>query len=212
MPTWPALEANDEEYDINTNTDVVVEEDDQNLQSNLQTDINIPNDIEAQETVDMNMEAIVEEDDQLQTVDMNMEASVEEDDHHLQSVAVENDNQETGLAATVTHTATPLASANQLSTSPFHLQHESFLYKLFAIMKFAVDTDRTDVISWTSDGLAFIVHDNARFASEVLTKYFRSNKLLNFDKNLNAWRFISISPKKRWDIFGGGKSFAHPSF
>ena len=94
----------------------------------------------------MNIDFTDEEDDK--HLDMN-DFTDDEDDQNLQpDTPVDNDNQKLGLAASVTPTATPLASVTQLSTSQIHSKTLTSPHKLFDLMKVAVDTDRTDVTHW----------------------------------------------------------------
>ena len=87
----------------------------------------------------------------------------------------------------------------------------TFPHKLFDMMKIDVDTVRTDVVAWTPNELEFIIHNHARFASDVLPDYFRPNIRRKFGMQLNAWGFICMNPSKQWQHFGG-KVYTHPSF
>ena len=51
---------------------------------------------------------------------------------------------------------------------------DQFPRKLFYIL---LREDKTGIISWMPRGIAFIIHDNDRFVSEILPRYFRHSKV-----------------------------------
>jgi len=61
----------------------------------------------------------------------------------------------------------------------------SFLEKLVKML----DDENPDIVSWTTDGEAFVICDQQRFAGEVLPKYFRSAKWNSFQRQLNLYNF-----------------------
>ncbi|KAK6797596.1 hypothetical protein RDI58_005298 [Solanum bulbocastanum] len=123
----------------------------------------------------------------------------DDDDHHQ----CDNRSNEVihGNAATVT-TATPRelfsSSSNhrnfQRRASPFVLK----IYEMLADIQFK------SLISWSNNGTSFIIHDNHKFAVEVLPRFFRHNNISSFVCQLNSYGFKKVS----WDKF----EFRHDCF
>jgi HSF-type DNA-binding len=63
-----------------------------------------------------------------------------------------------------------------------------------------------DVVSWQEGGKSFKVHDGARFASQVLPRYFNQTKFKSFQRQLNMYGFRRIQHGK---LKGG---YVHKSF
>ena len=87
----------------------------------------------------------------------------------------------------------------------------AFLAKLWALVN---DSSCDDLIAWDPSGSSFHVYDQARFAREVLPRYFKHNNFASFIRQLNMYGFRKISTiehgslkNERDDI-----EFAHPSF
>jgi heat shock transcription factor 1 len=87
----------------------------------------------------------------------------------------------------------------------------AFLAKLWALVN---DTSCDDLIAWDPAGGSFHVYDQARFAREILPRYFKHNNFASFIRQLNMYGFRKISTiehgslkNERDDI-----EFAHPSF
>lgn len=87
----------------------------------------------------------------------------------------------------------------------------AFLAKLWALVN---DISCNDLIAWDPTGNSFHVYDQARFAREVLPRYFKHNNFASFIRQLNMYGFRKISTiehgslkNERDDI-----EFAHPSF
>lgn len=87
----------------------------------------------------------------------------------------------------------------------------AFLAKLWALVN---DPTCDDLISWDAAGVSFHVYDQARFAREILPRYFKHNNFASFIRQLNMYGFRKISTiehgslkNERDDI-----EFAHPHF
>ena len=101
----------------------------------------------------------------------------------------------------------------QLKTSQIHSKKYPFPHKLFDLVSEATsDDDSSKVVSWSSDGTTFIVHDHAKFATEFLPTYFGHTQLRSFDRQLNYWGFETISPRTINNKSFGGKSWKHQFF
>jgi heat shock transcription factor 1 len=87
----------------------------------------------------------------------------------------------------------------------------AFLAKLWALVN---DPSCDDLIAWDTSGGSFHVYDQARFAREILPRYFKHNNFASFIRQLNMYGFRKISTiehgslkNERDDI-----EFAHPNF
>jgi hypothetical protein len=101
----------------------------------------------------------------------------------------------------------------KLKKSQIHSKKHPFPHKLFDLLKKAsVDDRSSEVVSWSSDGTTFVVHDHALFAAEFLPTYFGHTQFRSFDRQLNYWGFELISPKTINNKSFGGKSWQHPFF
>lgn len=87
----------------------------------------------------------------------------------------------------------------------------AFLAKLWALVN---DPTCDDLIAWDPSGGSFHVYDQARFAREILPRYFKHNNFASFIRQLNMYGFRKMSTiehgslkNERDDI-----EFAHPSF
>ncbi|XP_055804650.1 heat stress transcription factor A-6a-like [Solanum dulcamara] len=103
-------------------------------------------------------------------------------------------------AAAATDTARELFSSSsnrrnyQRRASPFVLK----IYEMLADIQFK------SLISWSNNGTSFIIHDNHKFAVEVLPRFFRHNNISSFICQLNSYGFKKVS----WDKF----EFRHDCF
>lgn len=92
-----------------------------------------------------------------------------------------------------------------------HSPITAFLAKLWALVN---DSSCDDLIAWDQSGSSFHVYDQARFAREILPRYFKHNNFASFIRQLNMYGFRKMSTiehgslnNERDDI-----EFAHPSF
>mmetsp|Transcript_46271 Transcript_46271/g.51736 ORF Transcript_46271/g.51736 Transcript_46271/m.51736 type:complete len:688 (-) Transcript_46271:99-2162(-) len=93
-----------------------------------------------------------------------------------------------------------------------HSKKYTFRDKLFDLLLDATSSGNTEVISWSSNGSVFVIHDHARFASEFLPTYFGHNKMRSLDRQLHYWSFETVSPTSINNRSFGGKSWKHPFF
>lgn len=99
----------------------------------------------------------------------------------------------------------------KLSQSQIHSKRYPFPNKLYDLMEKAT-LENSKVVSWSSDGTTFVVHDHARFEAEFLPTYFGHHQFRSFDRQLNFWYFETISPKSVNNTSFGGKTWKHPFF
>ncbi|KAJ6851173.1 heat shock factor protein 7 isoform X1 [Iris pallida] len=91
--------------------------------------------------------------------------------------------------------APPLPGAEQPLESQRSLP-TPFLSKTYNLVD---DPSVDDVISWNSDGSAFVVWRPAEFARDLLPKYFKHNNFSSFVRQLNTYGFRKIVPD-RWEF------------
>ncbi|XP_060195334.1 heat stress transcription factor A-6a-like [Lycium barbarum] len=118
------------------------------------------------------------------------------EDVHIDISMLKDDDQCDNRNKEVFHgnatTARELSSSSnrrnfQKRASPFVLK----IYEMLADAKF------NSLISWSNNGTSFIIHDNHKFAVEVLPCFFRHNNISSFVCQLNCYGFRKIS----WDKF-----------
>jgi hypothetical protein len=103
-------------------------------------------------------------------------------------------------------------SSSLITQAQIHSKKYPFPHKLYDLIADVISSGSTDVISWSDDGTEFIVHDHARFASEILPTYFGHQQMRSFDRQLNYWEFEKTNRTKITNKSFGGKSWKHPSF
>ena len=76
--------------------------------------------------------------------------------------------------------------------SPSNMQYISeglFPCKLHDLLDYAESCGMENVISWTNDGRAFIVHDQDKLVETLLPLFFGQTKYRSFHRQLNMWSF-----------------------
>ena len=98
-----------------------------------------------------------------------------------------------------------------------------FPCKLHDMIDYAERNNLDDVISWTPNGLSFVVHHPNRLVNELLPLFFGLTKYRSFRRQLNIWSFDTIHQDGHSDSgsIGGGNNwnsnnksllFQHPYF
>ncbi|KAL1497178.1 hypothetical protein ABEB36_008178 [Hypothenemus hampei] len=72
-----------------------------------------------------------------------------------------------------------------------------FIKKLWKIVN---DVKNEQIISWNKNGDGFVIHDQLRFISETLPKYFKHNQLSSFVRQLNLYDFHKTQPLEKEDF------------
>lgn len=85
-------------------------------------------------------------------------------------------------------------------------RHESFPEKLYRMIREAEESGMEHVLSWTSCGKSFEVHDIAAFEQEIIPHYFRHSRFASFRRQLNMYGF------KRVTASHGKAEFANTDF
>ena len=85
-------------------------------------------------------------------------------------------------------------------------QVPSFLTKTFDIVS---DPECDHIISWSDDGLSFVIHDTTMFLTEIVPKHFKHNNLASFIRQLNIYGFQKVGNKHvcefRHELFRRGE-------
>ena len=77
----------------------------------------------------------------------------------------------------------------------------SFIRKIFKIVS---SSKFRDIISWSEDGLSFIIKDEYNFTLSVIPKYFKHKNFSSFNRQLDMYDFHRAS--------GEAYEFSHPLF
>jgi hypothetical protein len=72
-----------------------------------------------------------------------------------------------------------------------------FPSKLFEMLEDADEKGFRHVVSWTSEGDGFMVHDTAAFMKQVTPQYFKQTKYKSFQRQLSLYGFTRIATGKR---------------
>ncbi|XP_063222256.1 heat shock factor protein-like isoform X1 [Bacillus rossius redtenbacheri] len=84
----------------------------------------------------------------------------------------------------------------------------AFIAKLWIMVE---DHETDDIISWSNQGRAFTVHDQATLAKELLPKYFKHGNVQSFVRQLNMYNFhkqVSLTSA----LTEESPTFYHPCF
>jgi len=65
----------------------------------------------------------------------------------------------------------------------------AFLSKLWQLVN---DEKNNGLVSWSSNGRSFIVHDQVKFSKEILPNYFKHQKMNSFIRQLNMYGFKKV--------------------
>ena len=75
---------------------------------------------------------------------------------------------------------------------------EPFPRKLYRMLEEAQVNGNQDVLSWSSDGKSFTIHEPKVFADTLMKAYFRQTKYKSFQRQLNLYGFKrEVNGKKR---------------
>lgn len=81
-----------------------------------------------------------------------------------------------------------------------------FIKKLWKIVN---DETNESIIAWNDNGDAIVIHDQLKFISETLPRYFKHNQLSSFVRQLNLYDFHKTQPLENSEYL---HQFTHPFF
>ncbi|XP_015065476.1 heat stress transcription factor B-3-like [Solanum pennellii] len=118
----------------------------------------------------------------------------------------DDDNQCDNRSNEVNHGNAAAATPRELFSSSsnrrnFQRRASPFVLKIYEML---ADIQFKSLISWSNNGTSFIIHDNHKFAVDVLPRFFRHNNISSFVCQLNSYGFKKVS----WDKF----EFQHDCF
>jgi HSF-type DNA-binding len=95
--------------------------------------------------------------------------------------------------------------------------HKGTLFpeKLHCMLEYAEDQDLHDILTWTGNGLAFIVHNPDMLTMTILPIFFGATKYRSFVRQLNNWSFHRYTGYSAFHDNNSNSSsaiFAHPYF
>ena len=68
----------------------------------------------------------------------------------------------------------------------------SFPWKLHKMLEDAENANQTSIVSWTSNGRAFHVHERLAFMESIIPKYFKHTKFKSFQRQLYLYDFKRV--------------------
>jgi len=68
-----------------------------------------------------------------------------------------------------------------------------FFCRYLQLMEILDDKNNEHIITWLPHGKAFIIYQKKKFATEILTKYFKESKYTSFTRKLNRWGFVRVT-------------------
>jgi len=104
---------------------------------------------------------------------------------------------------------------NGKTVSDWMKQHGQFLGRLHALLGYAENQGKRDIVSWTSDGKKFRIHDASAFMNSIFPLYFDSSTYSSFEQKLRRWGFMrtpanhqKVDKETRLE----NASYSHPHF
>lgn len=83
-----------------------------------------------------------------------------------------------------------------------------FLRKTFVML----GESPTEIVSWTSDGLSFVVNNADKFAEHIIPRYFKHNNMASFVRQLNFYGFRKVKHSRTITVDVDVIEFKHPQF
>lgn len=68
-----------------------------------------------------------------------------------------------------------------------------FPFKLHIVLKVLDQEGSHDIMSWNSHGRSFIIKNHHKFEAEVMPRFFKTNQLSSFRRQLNLYEFVRIN-------------------
>lgn len=68
-----------------------------------------------------------------------------------------------------------------------------FPFKLHIVLKVLDQEGSHDIISWNSHGRSFIIKNQHKFEAEVMPRFFKTNQLPSFRRQLNLYKFVRVN-------------------
>jgi len=94
-------------------------------------------------------------------------------------------------------------------------QHGQFIGRLHALLTYVEKEGKTNIVSWTSDGKKFRIHDPSSFMNTLFPMYFDSLTYGSFEQKLRRWGFMR-SPATHQKMEKGTQlanaTYSHPHF
>jgi hypothetical protein len=106
--------------------------------------------------------------------------------HALKKFKMENETNSSG-ASVSSSSLDPSSSSSK--KQHFELPTSEFPQLLLALLEDAENDGNTHIVSWSTDGLAFKVHQRDVFMKQILPNYFGLTKYNSFTRQLQLWGF-----------------------
>lgn len=104
---------------------------------------------------------------------------------------------------------------NGKTVSDWMKQHGQFIGRLHALLTYADKQGKKDIVSWTTDGKKFRIHDPSSFMNTLFPMYFDSLTYGSFEQKLRRWGFMR-SPAHHQKMEKGTQlqnaTYSHPHF
>lgn len=77
--------------------------------------------------------------------------------------------------------------------NPEDLENDTFPFKLFRMLAKVEEDGKQDIVSFTSNNRAFIIHKPHKFTNEIMPEYFTTTRMSSFQRQLNLYGFRRIT-------------------
>ena len=81
--------------------------------------------------------------------------------------------------------------------APVYSKLYPFSYKVYDLLQNSVLEDYEDIVSYTSDGKAFVIHDRVLFSERILPVYFGHSNMRSFERQCSYWGLTRCLDEKK---------------
>jgi hypothetical protein len=70
---------------------------------------------------------------------------------------------------------------------------KSFPHKLYLMLEEAEKNDQADIVSFSPDGRAIVIHQESKFMQVIMPRYFKTTRMLSFKRQLQIYGFRRVA-------------------
>ncbi|KAL3826874.1 hypothetical protein ACHAXA_000842 [Cyclostephanos tholiformis] len=76
--------------------------------------------------------------------------------------------------------------------------NKHFPFRLYDMLEYVSTSENSSAISWTHDGLAFVINQEDIFLEHVVPMFFNQTKFRSFTRQLSLWGFRRLNARNTW--------------